>query len=1265
MSRRLASLLLCALLGVAGRGWAQTGMGTIQGTVKDSSGAMVPGAKVTLVQTQTGQQYITTTNGAGAYLFPSRELGPYQLTVEAPGMESWKSDLTLQAGQTAEVDAALKVGATTTQVTVSANVTPLVNTTDGTVATVVEHARIEQLPLNGRNVDTLVYQTTPGVEPEGSKVPSVYGVLYGSDLLQDGALLENRDWQKFPDRLPGLDTIEEFRAETSNSSSKMERPGTIMLITRHGTNQLHGSVFDTNRDSAIGVARARQDYYSKAPHLVRNEFGVSAGGPIDIPKLYNGKNKTFFFFSYEGFRLRQDVTVATAVPTAAMRNGDFSGLVDETGHYYQLYNPFTTDPTTWQRQPFTNNQIPLSLQSPLAKYLYSATPLPTLGDVNPVVSPNYFGLGVNNKNQNTSTLRLDHQLSPRDLVFFRFSHGTENNEQANGLNGPAPVAPDGSFNLYAPKGQNESGVLSWTHTYSPTFFGETLFTVGRDYHAELPGSGTKQFAAALGLPDPTGFYSFPRLEALGFGSNGMTYDACGGCNINIARARVLDVHENLTKTHGRHEFQFGGQLQYENDDTLPDQQDSAGDHLFDSLATSLYDPTTSGPAIAALPFTGYDAANLFLGVAIYNTRFNRSFYSQHVNSKMLYFQDNFKVNPRLTLNLGVRYEYNSPIHEADNSLVSFDPKTHAVVLQSSIDNLTKLGDVAPAVAAAYAALGVKYETPAQAGLPHNLVHSNYYDFNPRLGFAYRLTTGQHYSVLRGGFGMFAYPDSLRLWNGENQFTVPVTGFASNDPNNPAQSPDGLPAYLLRSVPTIIAGLNSQNALAVTANSVQGITQGNGLISYENPHMPTSRAEMWNLTYEKEIAPNTAVSAAYVGTHAFRINQYYSYNDFPSDFVWYMTTGQEKPAANYLEQPYDQTFGQVEIYQKTGWSNDNSFQVSLQHQYSKGYAFQVFYVLSNAFRAAGDGWRGSLVSPPSEWLPNTVPGINFPPEELAHSLPHGFQALNRLENYQRDSTIPKHHLQWNWIGDLPFGHGKRFGRDAHGFLNALIGGWQIAGSGSLYSRYFSMPTDLYGPTNPIQIYGKSKYVEDCRSGECLSGELWWNGYIPANLINQPGGVYGVTSDYKPFQTPMIPTPANGGSASDPLSPYYESNTICVNVAAKSYQVLTADSPCLSGAPGFQKTSYSVGPDPNTTNEWQGAPGNPFRNQYLRGPREWNMDASLFKSFRIGESVALRFNADFFNVFNRPGTTMPSDSGIITTQFSDLDPRVMQLTLRLTW
>src|SRR5690349_7574435 len=325
---------------VASLSLAQTGTGNIQGTVKDVSGALVPGARVTLLRTATNESNHTQTNGVGFFIFPAQRIGAYQITVELAGMAAWKGTVSLIEGQTADLLPVLKPAATTTEVTVAGNVTPLVTTTAPTLATVVERERIDQLPLNGRNVTSLIYMTTPGVESDS--LPRVYGLRYASEVVQDGALYENRYWATTPDRQPGLDTIDEFRVETNNSSAKLNRPDTVILTTRSGTNEVHGSVFETVRNSAIGVARARTDYFTKPPHLARNEFGASLGGPVYLPKLYNGKNKTFFFFSYEGYRLRQSVTRTTAVPTEAMWYGDFSNQIDTNVNHITIYNPYTT-----------------------------------------------------------------------------------------------------------------------------------------------------------------------------------------------------------------------------------------------------------------------------------------------------------------------------------------------------------------------------------------------------------------------------------------------------------------------------------------------------------------------------------------------------------------------------------------------------------------------------------------------------------------------------------------------------------------------------------------------------------------------------------------------------------------------------------------------------------------------------------------------------------------------------------------------------------
>ena len=277
------------------------------------------------------------------------------------------------------------------------------------MATIVERARIEQLPLNGRSIQTLLSIAVPGLEGSTSQ-PKVYGLRDSAmDLVQDGVNLQDRNTSAIQSRPPGLDTIDEFRVETAVSSAKLTRPASAIMITKSGTNDLHGSAFLTGRNSEFG-ARQRQDTFTTAPHLVRNEFGASLGGPVFVPKVYNGKNKTFFFASWEKFRLRQASTTTSAVWTQAMRQGDFSGLIDGQNRRVALYDPWSVGPgPTYTKTPYINNQIPMARLSPIAKYMFGVTPLPT-NYLSPLVGSNLTALQPTVQNQRTLTFRGDHRL---------------------------------------------------------------------------------------------------------------------------------------------------------------------------------------------------------------------------------------------------------------------------------------------------------------------------------------------------------------------------------------------------------------------------------------------------------------------------------------------------------------------------------------------------------------------------------------------------------------------------------------------------------------------------------------------------------------------------------------------------------------------------------------------------------------------------------------------------------------------------------------
>src|SRR6266403_1277150 len=285
--------------------WPQASSSTVRGTVHDQAHAVIPKAKVTLNNTATNAARATETNEAGIYVFPGVIPGPYRLVVEMAGMQKFEGALTVLVQNDAVVDAVLQVGQTVTQVDV-ADVTSLVRVDAPTLGHALERQRIEELPINGRGYQALL-ATVPGIDSTG--IVQAYGMRTNtSTTLFDGAPV-NEVWEGWDfGRVPGLDALQELHVETNNSSAKFTKPVTVLLTSKSGTNQFHGALFETIRNSGIGVARRRQDTFTKPPFLNRNEFGVSAGGPVYIPKVYDGRNKTFFFVSWEGLRQRAYTT---------------------------------------------------------------------------------------------------------------------------------------------------------------------------------------------------------------------------------------------------------------------------------------------------------------------------------------------------------------------------------------------------------------------------------------------------------------------------------------------------------------------------------------------------------------------------------------------------------------------------------------------------------------------------------------------------------------------------------------------------------------------------------------------------------------------------------------------------------------------------------------------------------------------------------------------------------------------------------------------
>jgi hypothetical protein len=1234
-SASFRALGLCVLVAVliATAAFSQTSTGNVSGTIRDESGAVIPSAAVTLSNQATNVVSKTTANEVGFYSFPGIVPGQYLLSVEASGMQKFDGNLAVQVQQSSVVNVTLKVGQTATTVAVQ-DITPMVQTESPTLSHTLERARIEQLPLNGRALTSLL-QTVPG--QEGTRA---YGLRdFSFEMVLDGAALADRySWNTVTPRQPGLDSIQEFRVENNNSSAKFTRPTTIIVTTRGGTNEIHGTVFETNRNSGYGVARARQDTFLKPPFLNRNEFGATVGGPVYIPKLYNGKNKTFWFTSWEWMRQVSATTLQARLPTAEMRNGDMSALMTSAGNAITIYDPWTTDTNTWSRQPFPGNKLPQNKQSPLSKYLLAVTQAPTLTGVNPYAAPNYTGTWSPFNFQWTAANRIDHKFGEKDSFYGRYSQGaSRTRSQFYGVPSmdwaKVPGNTQGSIN------PNKSYALSHVHTFSPTFFNELLFTGTRTKMDVLTGDPTVTYNKVLGLPNPFNSNQWPGLYNLAFNGSYM-FETQNGTGF-YAFYSILD--DNMTKIKGKHELQFGFHLRADRMNILPQQQQTGGSDSWASTGTALYDPTTSRTNPGTTPFSGDQFANLYLGIGRYNNQLNRGMFYARSREYSGYFQDNWRVSPRLTLNLGLRYDLFPPYYEKNNAMTSFDPSDHSVVLGSPMANLYNLGYTFPAIVNRLTEMGMKFKTYDQAGLPQHLTNTSKDGWGPRLGFAYRAGDGAKSVVIRGGYRISYFHFVMGGWAARMRMNAPMTARfygPDGDPEQSAYSPDGVGNWLLRSVPVYISGQNTTQLVQPT--NARGLARGCCGVSYFSKEMPDPRVQDWNLTFEKEIMANTIARAGYFGNHSTRLEQKLEFNNGTPDYVWFTTTKNPIPTGEFSQVAtrfFNQTtYGTLERWQNTGWGNANGVQLELERRYSKGFAYQLFYVMNNNMMAGGGGFSGT----------SNIPEMN---QFLPGVVPTDINARNKLLNYQRDIGTPHHRVRYNFLVDLPFGKGKPLLGNAGPWLDRLVGGFQIAGMGSLSSSYTSLPAGLFNTGNKLETYGYKYPIEDCTSGTCYPGYLWYNGYIPAYRINskdangKPNGYMGIPADYKPAFAPLWPYPADynpsnpcgGRTGIDATTcSYYGGNTLWI--------------PLNNGA--IQRTN------------WGGLA--PLRNQYIPSVVSWGLDASIFKTVPIREQINARINADFFNVLNRPGNpNSVGSTGMLATRNSGSGARVLQLSLRLTW
>lgn len=1207
---------------------AQSGAGSIKGTIQDATGSSIPGCLVHVVNQSTGVAYDTTANATGFYSVPGLFAGNYTLTFTAPGMKKYQASVGLQNAQNVVLSPTLTVGEVAEQVTVIGNEIQLVTTDSGTISNQLDRTRIDQLPQNGRNVLGLAAATTPGLEAGGQRANGL--MPEGLEYTQDGAPMTNRNFggegNSTQAQLPDPDAVQEVRIETLNSSAQFATPATAIITTKSGTNQVHGSMFETFRNNALGIAKARQNPPNfAAPHLVRNEFGASVGGPILIPRLYNGKNKSFFFFAYERFSVRQASNQLVFVPTLAMRNGDFSGLINRAGVLNTLYDPNTTD-ASLQRQPFANNQIPITRISPLAKALYAATPLPNTID-NPLVSSNLNDI---NNIQNTVpniNFRLDHVINQNNRVYARFTHIDQtqrslrnypNQSPANIAGGGLPAGATGYQQIPI---TTISAALGYSKVFSPTFFSETILSQQwmRQY-VQGAGDVNQNYEKLLGLPNNFGQSGFPEIG----GNLIMPY---GGSQYNYGMSQIIsNFDQNMTKIAGKHQIQFGGRYRHERFGYLPDRQ--ADTITFSNLATAVYDPAT-GTNFGARANTGNQNADFFLGAAssyrqVKNAPFGR-FREQEFD---FYIQDNFRVSKSLTINAGLRWEMHPGPFTENGIGVTFDLKSNSIVLPNPLDFYIEKGFTTQAIVTNLKNLGVNFSTPEQAKLPRTGLFNSNANFMPRLGFAWTPFSSRWGTVIRGGYGTYIYPVPIR-----NSMRVAVTNLPflasyTRNYNNAGQTPDGLPNSLLRKPLTVIAGQNSANE--VDTDAVNSLLPGIGLTTLD-PYYPPARVRQSTFTIEQPLKGGSVFRATYLYVQGTNLDQNYQYNAAPSSYVYTLQNGEVPPTGTFAAtatRPYNKTtWGTNVLSTKYGFSNNSSLQFNYQRPFKNGYAYQIFYVVSKAFRVGGNTFRDNVMYPAELFAPGVLPSGMNKGTLLAPS-----KELNRFINYRVDTAIPVHRVSFNGIVDLPVGRGKRFLGNTNRWLDALVGGFQIAGIGNVVSQSFLPSAANWGPTSQLQIYDKEVPVTDCRSGVCRPAYQWFNGYIAPPLVNNANtGVTGLPANYTPYQTPINNTPG---------APNYGTNNVLVPLK-NGGSVLTAFAPGPSGAHPFWKTT-------------------------LLGPFNYIGDLSLYKVFSITERWKLRLNVDAFNALNIQGNVNPNPTdGIRQLTRSYWTPRQIQASVRLSF
>jgi len=989
--------------------------GQITGTITDPSGSVVPTANIAVVNEQTGIKREAQTNQSGIYTVPLLQPGKYRVTVEAQGFRNVTRDgVELEVAQTAALNFTLEVGAASESVTVKDTAT-LLEVGTNAIGGVVTPEKVEDLPMLGRNSNALV-TLVPGVR--ATRQTTVNPVLEShyqffsingsrpnqSQFMLDGGNNTNLTFNG-PEYSPQVEEVQEFRIQTSNFSAEYANSGggVINVVSKSGTNELHGSLFEYFRNDVL----AANDFFSNRsgkprPMLRYNQFGGTVGGPIV-------KNKTFFFFAYEGLREEVPTVVTTSVPTTLQRAGDFSQTFASNGQLVNIFDPTTTvpdpaHPGQYVRTAFVGNRIPQSRLDPVALKIESYYPQSTsVGDPFTGLN-NFFFSGPSQRITDDFSGRVDHQFNANTIIMARFSRADLTNWTNPATFGQSNIASPG----YVTKPQHHPFALGKvTRTFSPSMFGEFVFSWARWFY--------QSYGLSNGF-DPTqlGFPSYLASHSLTLGFPSISPGEMSGLGTYYNEYDVSDRYEgkaNLTKLAGKHTLKFGGMYGmgvY----TTRVFDNSTGSYTSSATFTQGPNPLVSSTS------SGFGFASFLLGTMSSGTH-NVTDINGHYTAPYygVYFQDDLKITPHLTLNLGLRWEYEAPRVEANNQVANFNFTGKAT-----------LPNGAPVAG------GLAF--PGVGGLPDGNWNANKKNFAPRVGFAYNLKDS---TVIRGGYGIF-YSNS---WgNGRNNSAMPQTGFVCSTPVATTQD-NGLTPYAVLSNPF------PTGFCAATGSSAGLLTNLGQTLNFLDRNAKQPYVQTWNLGIQRKLPGNNVAEIAYSGSRGVHLMgiqewdqlapQYLSLgaqlnSSVPNPYYGIITQGSLSTPTITLGQilrPYPQFLGVSARNANYGESSYHAMLLRVEHRMSNGFTVLAAYTVSKE-------------------IDNMIPSVNgFPGESFATATPQNFYNLNgerALVSWDTPRT-----LVLSYVYELPFGPGKQF-LGGRGVAGKILGGWQINGNTTFQSGF---------------------------------------------------------------------------------------------------------------------------------------------------------------------------------------------------------------------